>query len=144
MRRATHVVVTTDNEIDAAILRDTLFPPRQVVSASYDSKTDKVVIQFADGVQLHVPRNRLQGLEDATSRQLSRISIEGPGTGLVWPSLDVAHYVPGLIAGVFGTRSWMAEIGRRGGARRSRAKSKAARANGAKGGRPRKKVSRGS
>ena len=42
-------------------------------------------------------------------------------------------------SGLFGTRRWMAEIGRRGGKRRTKAKALAARANGAKGGRPRRR-----
>ena len=58
---------------------------------------------------------------------------------MIWPALGVAHYVPGLVAGLFGTRRWMAEIGRRGGKRRTKAKALAARANGAKGGRPRRR-----
>ena len=52
---------------------------------------------------------------------------------------SVGAKVPGLVAGLFGTRRWMAEIGRRGGKRRTKAKALAARANGAKGGRPRRR-----
>jgi len=135
------VGVTTDAEIDAAIANTAAHPLRHVVSAAYDVATDAIAIQFAEGVQVLIPRKLLQGLQDATPSQLKRIEIERPGTGLVWPALGVAHYVPGLIAGLFGTRQWMAEIGRRGGARRTDAKAVAARANGAKGGRPRKRAS---
>lgn len=42
--------------------------------------------------------------------------------------------------GVFGTRKWMSELARRAGRATSPAKAAAARANGAKGGRPRKAV----
>jgi hypothetical protein len=63
------------------------------------------------------------------------------GFNLHWPALDVDLFVPALLAGVFGTRAWMArELARVGGQARSAAKTKAARANGAKGGRPRKTV----
>ena len=105
---------------------------------AYDPASDAIAIRFVDGVELRVPRRLVQGLQHATPEQLDRIEIEGPGTGLVWPMLGVAHYVPGLVAGLFGTRQWMAEIGRRGGTRRTKAKARAARANGAKGGRPRR------
>jgi hypothetical protein len=138
MAKPVHKVVTTDAEIDAAIATATQRPFPDVVAASYDSAGDAIAIEFAGGVELRLPRRLVQGLQEATPVQLGRIEIEGPGTGLVWPALGVAHYVPGLVAGVFGTRRWMAEIGRRGGARRTKAKTLAARANGAKGGRPRR------
>jgi uncharacterized protein DUF2442 len=138
MARAVHKIVTTDAEIDAAIAKAALYPFPEAVAASYDPAGDAVAIRFADGVELRLPRRLVQGLQHATPEQLRRIEMEGPGTGLVWPALGVAHYVPGLVAGVFGTRQWMAEIGRRGGARRTKAKALAARANGAKGGRPRR------
>jgi hypothetical protein len=133
-----HRIVTTDAEIDAAIARAEANPSMTVVAATYDRTEDAIAIRFADGVQLRLPRQLVQGLQDATPDKLERIEIERPGTGLVWPALGVAHYVPGLVAGVFGTRRWMAEIGHRGGIRRTKAKALAARANGAKGGRPRK------
>ncbi len=139
MARAAHKIVTTDADIDAAIARAALHPPHQAVAATYEAGDDVIAIRFADGVELRLPRRLVQGLQHATPAQLRRIEIEGPGTGLVWPALGVAHYVPGLVAGLFGTRRWMAKIGRRGGKRRTKAKALAARANGAKGGRPRKR-----
>jgi len=49
--------------------------------------------------------------------------------------------VPGLLMGVFGTRAWMAsELARRAGQAKSPAKAAAARVNGRKGGRPRRKA----
>jgi hypothetical protein len=138
MAKAVHKIVTTDAGIDAAIAKAALHPFPEAVAASYDQADDAIAIRFADGVELRLPRRLVQGLQHATPEQLRRIEMEGPGTGLVWPALGVAHYLPGLVAGVFGTRQWMAEIGRRGGARRTKAKALAARANGAKGGRPRR------
>lgn len=138
MAKPVHRVVTTDAEIDAAIAKAAVRPFPEAVAASYDPAGDAIVIRFADGVELRLPRRLVQGLQRATPEQLGRIVVEGPGTGLVWPALGVAHYVPGLVTGVFGTRQWMVEIGRRGGARRTKAKALAARANGAKGGRPRR------
>jgi hypothetical protein len=136
MSRRIHPIVTTDAEIDAAIAESERHPLPVAVSATFVGAEDAIAIQFADGVQIHIPRRLLQGLEDATPQQLGRMKLEGPGTGLAWPALGVAHYIPGVIDGLFGTRRWMAEIGRRGGFRRTKAKATAARANGAKGGRP--------
>jgi len=67
--------------------------------------------------------------------QLEEVAILGAGHGLHWESLDVDLSIPGLISGVFGTRAYMA---RRAGEAKSPARAAAARANAAKGGRPRK------
>jgi len=128
-------------EIDAAIARANkreAYRPK-VLAASYRAADDTVVLALANGVRVDIPRRLLQGLQDATPDALAQIEIEGPGTGLHWRALDVDHYVPALLAGVFGKRTWMAEIGRKGGAVRSSAKAAASRANGRRGGRPPKR-----
>ncbi|MGB0913943.1 MAG: DUF2442 domain-containing protein [Phaeobacter italicus] len=77
-----------------------------------------------------------QGLETATDDELASVEILGAGYGLHWEVLDTDFTVGGLLAGVFGTKSYMA---RRAGQATSPAKAAAARTNGAKGGRPRKR-----
>jgi hypothetical protein len=53
--------------------------------------------------------------------------------------LDAHLYLPALMQGIFGTKAWMAaQLGASGGRARSAAKAAAARANGKRGGRPRK------
>ena len=59
-------------------------------------------VRLATGVELVIPRTLLQGLEHATPAQLANVEIDGAQAGLHWPQLDVDHYVPGLIEGVFG------------------------------------------
>lgn len=131
-------VITTDAEIKAAVAASISSPARhRALSATYLREIDKVGVRFDDDVDVLFPRLRLQGLENATSDQLENVTIEGPGTGLYWPDLDVSHYVPSLMDGVFGTRKWMSENGRKGGSQRSEAKAVAARENGKRGGRPR-------
>jgi len=131
-------VVTSDAEIDAAIARGRLHAMPQAVEASYDDAADEVVVRFENGVRMAFPRRLLQGLEAASPDQLREIAIAGPGTGLYWPKLDLGHSIRGLVDGVFGTRTWMQQLGKRGGAVKTPAKSAAARENGKKGGRPRK------
>ncbi len=65
------------------------------------------------------------------------MEVIGAGYGLHWESLDLDYSVPGLMNGVFGTAKWMAA---RAGRSTSPAKAGAARANGRKGGRPRKQA----
>lgn len=72
------------------------------------------------------------------AKSLSVIRISPSGYGIHFPKLDVDLYLPALIQGIFGTRAWMAERGRKGGQAVSKAKKAAARANGKLGGRPRK------
>jgi hypothetical protein len=71
----------------------------------------------------------------------AKIVLEG--RGLHWEPLDVDLSVPGLLAGLFGTRAYMdRQRAARAGAATSAAKAAAARRNGAKGGRPRKAAKR--
>jgi hypothetical protein len=61
----------------------------------------------------------------------------------IFPKLDADLWLPALLEGVFGSRRWMAaRLGARGGKAKSKAKARAARANGKLGGRPRKVRSR--
>ncbi len=132
-------IITTDKEIDAAIALTKLrepFRPR-AVSAKYRAAKDAFTITLSTGVEIVIPRKLLQGLEHATPAQAAEVEIWGPGDSLHWESIDVDHFVPSLIEGVFGNRRWMSEIGKMGGSVRSDAKREAARKNGSKGGRPR-------
>jgi hypothetical protein len=140
MNKAKARITTTDAEIDAAIALAALREPYRpkAVSATYHAQDDAIAIKLATGVEIKIPRKLLQGLERATPAQLGEVEILGPGDSLHWESLDVDHYVPSLIEGVFGNRRWMSEIGKIGGAARTDAKRAAARSNGQKGGRPRK------
>src|SRR5262245_7543709 len=104
----------------------------------YDRRTRKVVIDLNNGCTLLLPPELAQGLGGATAAELANMRILGPGTTVSWPALDIQFSVTGLLAGVFGTRLWMSELGRAGGRVKSVAKSRAARRNGAKGGRPRR------
>ena len=137
-----HKVVATDAEIDRALLRaGALEGEPRVVSVEYrpGAGLDLLILKLSDGRREIIPREDLQGLENATREQVAQVEILGKGTGLHWPELNVDHYVPGLLKHIYGTKRWMAEIGRSGGSARSAAKRKASRANGLKGGRPRRK-----
>jgi hypothetical protein len=139
---AKHKVVTTDAEIDRAIEQaQSLQQEPRVVSAEYrpGPGLDLLILKLSDGHRHLIPREDLQGLQSATREQIAQVEILGNGTGLHWPALDLDHYVPSLLRRVYGTKSWMAEIGRSGGSAKSVAKKQASRVNGLKGGRPRQK-----
>ena len=96
----------------------------------------KIVVILDSGVELRFPPSLAQGLAGASPRDLSEVVIEAGGLGLHWPKLDADFYVPALARGIVGSKQWMSHIGQAGGRTRSAAKAKAARQNGAKGGRP--------
>ena len=104
-------------------------------AASYDYQLGRVVVELTNGCTFTFPPRVAQGLEDATEDQLAQVEILGLGYGLHWEKLDVDLSIPGLLAGLFGTKAYMA---RHAGQATSAAKAAAARSNGAKGGRPRK------
>lgn len=135
-------VVTTDAEVDAAVAQANVYEQYRpkAIAAAYRAKGDMIVITLATGVELAIPRKLLQGLQNAKPSQLSKVELDDYGSALHWDSLDVDHYIPGLIDGVFGTRGWMKEIGKKGGSMRSAAKTRAVRENGRKGGRPKRRI----
>ena len=139
---AKHEVITTDAEIDAAIQRASAVADEpRVISVEYrpGRGLDLLILQMSDGHRCVLPREDLQGLQNATREQVAKIEILGQGTGLHWPLLNVDLYVPALLSGIYGTRRWMAEIGRSGGIKTSAAKRRSSRLNGSRGGRPKRR-----
>jgi hypothetical protein len=136
----------TDAAIDSAFRRRErrLASEPLAVSVRYISTRDSVVVEMNNGASLVVPRRLLQGLENAPSSQLRHACVSGQGTSLSWPDLDADFTIMSLLHGVYGGKKWMSELARHAGAATSAAKAKAARLNGAKGGRPRKAVERAS
>ena len=131
----------TDAEIAAARRRgeDLALAEPRAAAARYDAATGRVVIDLTNGCLFAFPARALQGLAQATDADLAAVEVTGGGHGLHWEALDADFTVPGLLMGLFGTRAWVArEQARRAGATTSPAKAAAARANGAKGGRPRR------
>ena len=109
----------------------------RATKARYDRRRGRIVVDLVNGATFAFPPGLAEGLETATEEQLAQVEILGAGYGLHWELLDVDLSIPGLLAGVFGTRAFMA---RHAGRATSPAKAKAARTNGAKGGRPRRSV----
>jgi hypothetical protein len=119
--------------------RDALLTEPRAADARYDRPSGRIIIELVNGCLYAFPVGLAQDLQGADAEALADIVIDGQGFNLNWPKLDVDLYVPALVAGVFGTRDWMARgFARLAGQASTPAKAAAARANGAKGGRPRK------
>lgn len=136
---AKHAVVTTDLEIENALNNAKLHDNDLVaLKIEHVPGLNVLIIALSNHRRLVLPVEDLQGLEHATHEQLKNYELVGRGTGISFPALDADFYVPALIEGVYGTRRWMAALGKKGGVARTDAKRQAARQNGAKGGRPKK------
>lgn len=106
--------------------------------ARYNPLSRELEVELRDGRRISVSVDLIEGLQGASDEALSGVEVTPAGTGLHWEALDADVSVPFLVKGVYGTRAWMARLGRRGGKVSSPAKAAAARENGRKGGRPRK------
>jgi hypothetical protein len=107
-------------------------------SVKYNRERNLVEVHLKNGAIFAFPPHLAQGLDTATPEQLDDVWLGGNGQSLHWESLDADFSLPALVQGMFGTRNWMAELGRKGGQKTSTAKRQAARENGKKGGRPKK------
>ena len=141
---AEHEVITTDAEIEAALERAKVHdgdPRARTVEHIPD--LNLLIVGLSNGRRLVLPIEDIQGLFNATHEQIQNYELLGSGTGISFPDLDADLYVPALIEGVYGNRRWMAQLGKKGGGAKTEAKRRAAQANGAKGGRPKRVVAAG-
>ncbi len=99
-------VITTDEEIDTALEQAKLQPERpRAISAEYNAGLDVIVIRIDNGHSLVIPREEIQGLENANEEQLSKIDIYA-GADIDWPLLGVNHYFPHLMEGKYASEKW--------------------------------------
>ena len=108
-------------------------------AARYDKASQRIIVELENGATLMIPAPLIQGLQGATAKALAEIEILGVGLGLYWPQLEADLSVAGLLQGLFGSKTWMTELGRAGGKITSEKKQAAAQANGKLGGRPKTK-----
>ena len=115
----------------------------RAVSAHYVPKTGRIAIHLSSKLIVSFLPGDVEGLEGARPSQLNKIEISPSGFGIHFPALDADLYVPGLLEGFLGSKTWMASrLGQIGGRSSSKAKKAASRANGRLGGRPRKAIER--
>jgi Protein of unknown function (DUF2442) len=135
------MVEVTDVQLKRAEVRgrQVLETEPRAIAARYDAEAGRIVVDLANGCAYAFPTERVQELRGAGGDDLADVAVDGAGFNLHWPTLDVDLFVPALVSGIFGTRAWMAgELARIAGRTKSPTKAAAARANGAKGGRPKK------
>jgi hypothetical protein len=124
----------TDEEFEAAEQRG--FEERwlSATHVSYDSARAEVVLQLYSGVTVRIPRRFFAHIGHATAAELANVELSPAGWLIVFPALDADYSVAGLLREIFGLTAQQ----RRAGATKSPARAAASRANGKKGGRPKK------
>ena len=132
-----------DKEYDAAVTAATSSDKTEprAAAARYDRRSNRIIVELRNGASFLFPPELAQRLRGASAKDLSSVEITPSGEGLRWPNLGSDFSLPGLMMGMFGNKAWMAEFARRSGSATSMAKAASSRANGRKGGRPRKKAS---
>jgi hypothetical protein len=138
----------SDAEIDAIIERGKRAPKTvAAIAARYIDGEDAISVRFETGLEMRLSRALLATqdpvLGDATPEQLAAVRIFALGDTLLWDEPLATVGIGELLHGFpRSCRETMAaeaaEMGRRGGSKKSPAKTAAVRANGKKGGRPKK------
>lgn len=100
----------------------------RAVAARFDRRTHKIVVKLDTGIDFAFDTKRAQGLSDAAADDLVGVSVEGVGSTLHFPRLDADFSVSRLLEGFLGPMDWT----------RRETRALASRANGMRGGRPRK------
>ncbi len=136
------MVDISDEEIEAAMRRgqESLLNDPHAAAVRYDAKSGRLILDLTNGCTFAIPANLLQFVRDLPPEEIAKVQILGKsGSILEWEEADIHYSVEGLVSGLFGTRKYMdAMRAARAGSVSTPAKAAAARANGAKGGRPRK------
>lgn len=99
----------TDDEYEAANERGRVHfeTTPHAKSARFDRSTGMVTLDLYNGCIFSFPARQLQGLEHASDDELAAVEVSGVGYGVHWESLDADFSVPGLMAGMFGTPTYM-------------------------------------
>jgi Protein of unknown function (DUF2442) len=137
---AVKIPPTTDEELSRAIAagRCRRATERRATAVRYNSDRDAVEIELTDGAAVRLPRAMVEEFRDVPPADMAKLRVSPAGYGIKLDEHDIDISVHGLIAALATPGEAAASLGKLGGAARSEAKRVSARANGAKGGRPKK------
>lgn len=131
---------TTQQELKEAIAagRRRRAMERRAAEVRYDSDRDAIEIELIDGAAVRLPRTMVEEFRGVAPEDMAAVRVSPAGYGIRLDKHDINISVHGLIGALATAGGMAAALGQRGGAVRSEAKRLSARANGTKGGRPRK------
>ena len=125
-------------QIDAAISAqseiDAVEPRANKVSFS----SGRFTIHFNNGATFSFLAESVEVIAQLSDEVLATVELTPSGKGLRWDEPDIDLGIQGLLLGIFGSKLWIKEIASLGGKSTSEKKKAASRANGKKGGRPKK------
>jgi hypothetical protein len=131
----------SDMEIDQAIRRAQTHDrtATKILVARFDQQRDVLVADLSTGATLIIPRNALPVVSNVSADTLGNPTVEAPGYSVWFDRPDVGIRLETLLDVALGPPA--RDVAARAlGASKSARKTAAVRANGVKGGRPRKKT----
>jgi len=102
--------------------------PLAALSAKYDTRRREISIRLNNGISAAFPLDLIPELKTASTDDLRKIVVEGRGYGLHVPAIDADISIAQLFADHLGATGMLTRLKR----------ARASRANGKRGGRPRK------
>ena len=133
---------TTDDELRCAIEagRKRRTTERRAASVRYDPGRDAIEIRKPrpDGAGVRLPKAMVEEFRDVPPLDMTKLRVSPAGYGIRLDEHDINISVHGLIGALATTADMAGSLGKIGGAAKTEAKRVSTRANGAKGGRPRK------
>jgi hypothetical protein len=138
MRKPKTMVTKADRE--RAIVAGREREARELLAASirYSPRTEMIEIAFRRGFTLSIPRSQVPELAGLPKAALGKMTLSPAGSTILLDAADISLGVEDLVFSLLPREALLGAAGAVGGAARSAVKAAAARANGAKGGRPRK------
>src|SRR5258707_11753028 len=94
----------TKDEFEAAVARGkALMRGPRAERAHFDAERNRIIVRLTTGVEIGLVPRDVEGLQNASPRDLKTIEIEASGLGIRFPKLDADLYVPALLDGILGS-----------------------------------------
>ena len=82
------------------------------VRARFENERRRVIVTLSSQDEFTFYPAQVEGLEEASPRDLGQIEITPSGFGLHFPNLDADVYLPALMRGIKGSPDWLAKRAR--------------------------------